>query len=240
MADGAPTSRNGVAAGSGAAMADDAAAGAARAGLATDSAPLHDGDGRQARPYDADGVRRAVRDLLRAVGEDPDRDGLVGTPERVARAYAEMFAGLAEDPADHLEAVFDIGHEEMVIVKDIPVYSVCEHHLLPFHGVAHVGYIPAADGRVTGLSKARPPGRGLRPPAPGPGAAHRPGRRRHRGPAGAARRARGGRGRAPVHVHARGAQARRADHHLRRPRPDAQRGHPRRGDEPHGARLTRG
>ncbi|WP_371744676.1 GTP cyclohydrolase I FolE [Georgenia sp. TF02-10] len=134
-------------------MADDAAAGAARAGLATDSAPLHDGDGRQARPYDADGVRRAVRDLLRAVGEDPDRDGLVGTPERVARAYAEMFAGLAEDPADHLEAVFDIGHEEMVIVKDIPVYSVCEHHLLPFHGVAHVGYIPAADGRVTGLSK---------------------------------------------------------------------------------------
>ncbi|MFD1506416.1 GTP cyclohydrolase I FolE [Georgenia yuyongxinii] len=111
-------------------------------------------DGGQAGgPFDLDGVRRAVRDLLVAVGEDPDRDGLVGTPDRVARAYAEMFAGLSEDPADHLEAVFDIGHEEMVIVRDIPLYSMCEHHLLPFHGVAHVGYIPAADGRVTGLSK---------------------------------------------------------------------------------------
>ncbi|WP_448074176.1 GTP cyclohydrolase I FolE [Georgenia yuyongxinii] len=109
--------------------------------------------GRAVGAFDLDGVRRAVRDLLVAVGEDPHRDGLAGTPDRVARAYAEMFAGLSEDPADHLDAVFDIGHEEMVIVRDIPLYSMCEHHLLPFHGVAHVGYIPAADGRVTGLSK---------------------------------------------------------------------------------------
>ncbi len=118
----------------------------------SDAAPIADG-GRAVRPYDTDGVRRAVRDLLVAVGEDPDRDGLVGTPDRVARALREMFAGLGEDPADHLDAVFDIGHEEMVIVRDIPLYSMCEHHLLPFHGVAHVGYIPAPDGRVTGLSK---------------------------------------------------------------------------------------
>lgn len=118
----------------------------------SDAAPLGDG-GRATRPYDVDGARRAVRDLLVAVGEDPDRDGLAGTPDRVARALREMFSGLAEDPAEHLDAVFDIGHEEMVIVRDIPLYSMCEHHLLPFHGVAHVGYIPAAHGRVTGLSK---------------------------------------------------------------------------------------
>ncbi len=105
------------------------------------------------RPYDAEGVRAAVRALLEAVGEDPDRDGLAGTPDRMARAYAEMFAGLAENPADHLQAVFDIGHQELVLVKNIPLYSMCEHHLLPFHGVAHVGYIPGTDGRVTGLSK---------------------------------------------------------------------------------------
>ncbi|MFC7407070.1 GTP cyclohydrolase I FolE [Georgenia alba] len=105
------------------------------------------------RPYDHDGVRRAVRDLLLAVGEDPDRDGLAGTPDRVARSFAEIFAGMSEDPADHLDAVFDIGHEEMVLARDIPLYSMCEHHLLPFHGVAHVGYIPAENGRVTGLSK---------------------------------------------------------------------------------------
>ena len=75
------------------------------------------------------------------------------TPERMARAYAEMFAGLDQDPAEHVERVFDVGHEEMVLVRDIPMYSVCEHHLLPFHGSAHVGYIPSEDGRVTGLSK---------------------------------------------------------------------------------------
>ncbi|MCF2706660.1 GTP cyclohydrolase I FolE [Arcanobacterium haemolyticum] len=105
------------------------------------------------RPYDAEGVRRAVRDLLIAVGEDPDRDGLRDTPDRMARAYQEMFAGLHKDPRDVLSATFDIGHQEMVLVKDIPMYSTCEHHLLPFHGVAHVAYIPGEDGRVTGLSK---------------------------------------------------------------------------------------
>lgn len=95
----------------------------------------------------------AVRELLIAVGEDPDREGLLDTPARVARAYAETFAGLRQDPADVLNAVFDIGHEEMILVRDIEVYSTCEHHLVPFHGVAHVGYIPGVDGRVTGLSK---------------------------------------------------------------------------------------
>ncbi|MDU0349154.1 GTP cyclohydrolase I FolE [Actinomyces sp. MRS3W] len=103
--------------------------------------------------YDAEGVRRAIRDLLIAIGEDPDRDGLRDTPDRMSRAYAEMFSGLEEDPASHLETVFDADHQEMVLVRDIPLYSVCEHHLLPFHGVAHVGYIPGEDGRVTGLSK---------------------------------------------------------------------------------------
>ena len=107
----------------------------------------------QLRPYDAEGVRKAVYDLLVAIGEDPERDGLRETPQRMARAYAELFAGLTEDPAHHLDKVFDVGHEEMVLVRDIPMYSVCEHHLLPFHGVAHVGYIPGPDGRVTGLSK---------------------------------------------------------------------------------------
>lgn len=105
------------------------------------------------RAYDAAGVERAIRDLLIAVGEDPERDGLRDTPKRMARAYAEMFAGLHENPSDHLDAAFDIGHEEMILVKDIPMYSMCEHHLLPFHGVAHVGYIPNASGHVTGLSK---------------------------------------------------------------------------------------
>lgn len=103
--------------------------------------------------YDAEGVRKAVHDLLVAIGEDPERDGLRETPERMARAYAEMFSGLDEDPAEHLEKVFDVGHEEMVLVRDIPLYSVCEHHLLPFHGKAHVAYLPNAQGRVTGLSK---------------------------------------------------------------------------------------
>lgn len=103
--------------------------------------------------YDHARAERAVRELLIAVGEDPDRDGLRETPARVARAYAETFAGLHQDPRDVLATTFDLGHEEMVIVKDIAVYSTCEHHLVPFHGVAHVGYIPSADGRITGLSK---------------------------------------------------------------------------------------
>lgn len=105
------------------------------------------------RPYDADGVEKAIRDLLHAVGEDPDREGLRDTPARVARAYAEIFAGLRAEPGDVLTTTFDLGHEEMVLVRDIEVYSTCEHHLVPFHGVAHVGYIPNSSGRITGLSK---------------------------------------------------------------------------------------
>jgi GTP cyclohydrolase I len=95
----------------------------------------------------------AVRELLRAVGEDPDRDGLLETPARVARAYAELFAGLHQDAAEVLATTFSIDHEEMIIVRDIELFSTCEHHLLPFHGVAHVGYIPNESGVVTGLSK---------------------------------------------------------------------------------------
>jgi len=95
----------------------------------------------------------AVRELLLAIGEDPDRDGLRATPGRVARAYAEVFGGLDMKPEDVLTTTFEIGHDEMVLVRDIDVYSTCEHHLVPFHGVAHVGYIPSKDGRVTGLSK---------------------------------------------------------------------------------------
>src|SRR3954454_12032841 len=95
----------------------------------------------------------AIRELLLAVGEDPDRPGLQDTPDRVARAYTETFAGLWQDPYDVLATTFDEGHDELVLVKDIPMYSTCEHHLVPFHGAAHVGYIPGVDGRVTGLSK---------------------------------------------------------------------------------------
>jgi GTP cyclohydrolase I len=95
----------------------------------------------------------AVRELLIAIGEDPDRDGLRETPDRVARSYAEIFRGLREAPDEVLSTTFDLGHDEMVLVKDIEVYSTCEHHLVPFHGVAHVGYIPSRDGRITGLSK---------------------------------------------------------------------------------------
>jgi GTP cyclohydrolase I len=109
--------------------------------------------GGAGRPYDAARVQAAVRELLLAVGEDPDREGLRDTPARVARAYAETFIGLHLEPADVLTTTFDLGHEEMVLVKDIEVYSTCEHHLVPFHGVAHVGYIPSEDGRITGLSK---------------------------------------------------------------------------------------
>ena len=104
-------------------------------------------------PFDQARAEAAVHELLLAIGEDPTREGLLNTPARVARAYAETFAGLRQDPADVLNAVFDIGHEEMILVRDIEVYSTCEHHLVPFHGVAHVGYIPGVDGRVTGLSK---------------------------------------------------------------------------------------
>lgn len=109
--------------------------------------------GQNTPAYNAAGVERAVRDLLIAIGEDPERDGLRETPARMARAYEEIFSGMWEDPGAHLEKVFDVGHEEMVLVRDIPMYSVCEHHLLPFHGHAHVAYLPGEQGRVTGLSK---------------------------------------------------------------------------------------
>jgi GTP cyclohydrolase I len=106
-----------------------------------------------ATPFDQARAEAAVRELLAAIGEDPDRDGLRDTPARVARAYAEMFAGLRQTPEEVLATTFDLGHDELVLVKDIELYSTCEHHLVPFHGVAHVGYIPGDDGRITGLSK---------------------------------------------------------------------------------------
>jgi len=103
--------------------------------------------------YNAAGVEKAIRDLLIAVGEDPEREGLADTPARVARSYEEVFRGLHMRAEDVLTTTFDIGHDELVLVKNIEVYSTCEHHLLPFYGVAHVGYIPHASGRITGLSK---------------------------------------------------------------------------------------
>jgi GTP cyclohydrolase I len=110
-------------------------------------------DGALAAEFDSASAEAAVRQLLLAIGENPDRDGLRDTPARVARAYAEMFSGLRQTPEEVLTTTFDAGHDEMVIVKDIELYSTCEHHLVPFHGVAHIGYIPNANGRITGLSK---------------------------------------------------------------------------------------
>ncbi|MCX4724807.1 GTP cyclohydrolase I FolE [Streptomyces sp. NPDC090052] len=107
----------------------------------------------QIREFDEKRAEDAVRELLIAVGEDPDREGLLETPARVARAYKEIFAGLRQKPEDVLTTTFDLGHDEMVLVKDIEVQSHCEHHLVPFTGVAHVGYIPSSDGKITGLSK---------------------------------------------------------------------------------------
>src|SRR6195952_790405 len=103
--------------------------------------------------FDQERAEKAVRELLYAIGEDPERPGLLDTPARVARAYQEMFAGLYTNPDDVLNTTFDEQHDELVLVKSIPMYSTCEHHLVAFHGVAHVGYIPGVDGRVTGLSK---------------------------------------------------------------------------------------
>ncbi|MGL4304662.1 MAG: GTP cyclohydrolase I FolE, partial [Mycobacteriaceae bacterium] len=109
--------------------------------------------GRAVADFDGPRAEAAVRELLIAVGEDPDRAGLLDTPARVARAYREVFAGLHTDPDDVLNTTFDEGHDELVLVKGIPMFSTCEHHLVSFHGVAHVGYIPGESGRVTGLSK---------------------------------------------------------------------------------------
>ncbi len=103
--------------------------------------------------YNAEGVAKAIRDLLIAIGEDPDREGLKCTPDRVARGYAEIFGGLRQTAEEVLTTTFDLGHDELVLVKDIELHSTCEHHLLPFYGVAHVGYLPNESGRITGLSK---------------------------------------------------------------------------------------
>ncbi|MQY18007.1 GTP cyclohydrolase I FolE [Nocardia macrotermitis] len=117
-------------------------------GVSTEPVALDTGRG-----FDQARAEAAVRELLLAVGEDPDRPGLLDTPARVARAYREMFAGLYTEPDSVLNTTFDEGHQELVLVRDIPMYSTCEHHLVSFHGVAHVGYIPGPHGRVTGLSK---------------------------------------------------------------------------------------
>jgi GTP cyclohydrolase I len=109
--------------------------------------------GRIADPIDTDRVEAAVREILLAIGEDPDRDGLTATPARVARMYGELYSGLREDPGAHLKVTFEADHDEMVMVKDIPLASTCEHHLVPWIGHAHVAYIPNEDGKVTGLSK---------------------------------------------------------------------------------------
>ena len=103
--------------------------------------------------FDEAKIRTAVASIIKAIGEDPKREGLVGTPARVAEMYAELFAGLDKDPKEEMTVGYELGHREMVIVRDIPFYSMCEHHLLPFYGVAHIGYIPDVEGRVVGLSK---------------------------------------------------------------------------------------
>jgi GTP cyclohydrolase I len=110
-------------------------------------------DASSASVIDQPRVAAAIREILIAIGEDPDREGLRDTPERVARAYVEIFGGLHQEPRDVLTTIFNEQHEEMVIVRDIPLYSTCEHHLVPWHGVAHVGYIPNVNGQITGLSK---------------------------------------------------------------------------------------
>ena len=111
------------------------------------------GDGNSVAAFDQKRAEAAIRELLIAVGEDPDREGLADTPARVARSYSEILSGLNMRPEDVLTTTFELGHDELVLVRDIEVYSICEHHLVPFHGVAHVGYIPGRDGRITGLSK---------------------------------------------------------------------------------------
>jgi len=117
----------------------------------SDTAPTDPGTIARAAPVDRDRIERAVREILSAVGEDPDREGLRETPARVARMYAELFAGLREDPRVHLQKFFTEKYDEMVLVRDISFNSMCEHHLLPFMGRAHIGYVP--DGKVIGLSK---------------------------------------------------------------------------------------
>jgi GTP cyclohydrolase I len=108
---------------------------------------------RPAPAYDAERVRASVRAIIEAIGENPEREGLAGTPGRVADMYAELFSGIGRDPADEIDVVFDLEHDEMIMVRAIPLASLCEHHLIPFVGQAHVAYIPNTEGQVTGLSK---------------------------------------------------------------------------------------
>ena len=103
--------------------------------------------------FDEAVIKAAVESIIKAVGEDPKREGLADTPRRVAEMYAELFMGLGKDPSEELQVAYELGHREMVILKDIPFYSMCEHHLLPFYGVVHIGYIPNKEGRVVGISK---------------------------------------------------------------------------------------
>jgi GTP cyclohydrolase I len=103
--------------------------------------------------FDEAKIRKAISDIIEAIGEDPKREGLLGTPERVAEMYAELFGGMKQDPREELKVGFELGHREMVVLRDIPFYSMCEHHLLPFYGVAHIGYIPNEEGRIVGISK---------------------------------------------------------------------------------------
>jgi GTP cyclohydrolase I len=105
------------------------------------------------QPIDHDRIAKAVKEILFAIGEDPDRDGLLDTPQRVARMYAEICGGLREDPSAHLDTTFEVSHDEIIVVRDIPFFSICEHHLIPFFGKAHVAYLPEKDGGITGLSK---------------------------------------------------------------------------------------
>ncbi len=103
--------------------------------------------------FDEAKIRSAINEIINAIGDDPKREGLVGTPERVAEMYAELFSGMGQDPREELKVGFELGYREMVILRDIPFYSMCEHHLLPFYGVAHIGYIPNEEGRIIGISK---------------------------------------------------------------------------------------
>jgi GTP cyclohydrolase I len=166
--------------------------------------------------FDEPRAAAAVRELLIAIGEDPDREGLVETPQRVARAYRELLAGMRQEAHDVLTTTFDLGHDEMVLVKNIELWSMCEHHMVPFTGVAHVGYIPSDTGRITGLSKLARLVDVYARRLQVQGALTRPGADSLVEILRAARRHRRDRGGAPVHDLARGAKARLADDHQRR------------------------
>lgn len=121
--------------------------------MASEIDPITAAESVVTTPVDVERIEAAVREILIAIGEDPERDGLAKTPGRVAKSYAELVAGMRQDPAEVLSTTFDLGHEELIVVRGIEVQSLCEHHMLPFHGVAHIGYIPGESGRITGLSK---------------------------------------------------------------------------------------